>query len=81
MQEGSPYQVRGSKLTISFPKEAAFHKESLEQKESLNLMIKLWDEYQTKKNDIEALNAWKGGLSEAQKEILELLIKITPEKK
>ena len=49
-----------------------------EQKTSLNLTITLWNEYQDNKNDTQALNTWKTLLTDAQKDILALLIKITP---
>ena len=44
LQEGSPYEVNGSKLVISFPKEAAFHKESLEQKDCAKLVERIFSE-------------------------------------
>ena len=44
LQEGSPYDVKGPKLTISFPKEATFHKESLEEKDNLKLIEKVFSE-------------------------------------
>ena len=44
LQEGSPYELNGSKLTISFPKEATFQKESLEQKDNLKLVEKIFGE-------------------------------------
>lgn len=44
LQEGSPYAIQGSKLTIGFPKEAAFHKESLENKDSLRIVEKVFSE-------------------------------------
>ena len=49
-----------------------------EQKTSLNLTITLWNEYQDNKNDTQALNTWKTLLTDAQKDIVALLIKITP---
>lgn len=51
------------------------------QRDALNLMIPLWNDYQAKQSDAHTLNIWKSGLSEQKKDILELLIKITPEKK
>ncbi len=44
LQEGVPYQVKGSTLTIAFSKDAQFHKESLEEKESLKLLNKIFSE-------------------------------------
>ena len=53
LQEGSPYHVKDSKLTISFPQEATFHKESLEQKENLNLIEKVFSEKLNRRIKIE----------------------------
>ncbi|HOW36612.1 MAG TPA: DNA polymerase III subunit gamma/tau [Candidatus Omnitrophota bacterium] len=44
LQEGSPYALQGSKLTIGFPKEATFHKEALETKDSLRIVERVFSE-------------------------------------
>ncbi|MFA5060666.1 MAG: DNA polymerase III subunit gamma/tau [Candidatus Omnitrophota bacterium] len=44
LQEGSPSLLKGEKLTISFSPEAVFHKESLEQKDNLRLIEKIFSE-------------------------------------
>ena len=43
LQEGVPYQLKGMVLTIGFPREAKFHKESLEDKETMALITRVFD--------------------------------------
>ena len=45
LQEGSPHEIKGMQLTIGFPMEAVFSKESLEQKESLQLVERIFSEF------------------------------------
>jgi len=44
LQEGSPYELNGSKFIISFPPEAVFYKESLERKDNLKLIERVVSE-------------------------------------
>ena len=44
LQEGSPYDLKGNRLVISFPPEAVFHKESLEHNDNLKLIEKVFSE-------------------------------------
>lgn len=44
LEEGKPCKAVGAVLTIGFPKQASFHKESLEGKENHLLLEKLWKE-------------------------------------
>ncbi len=44
LQEGSPEQFEEGRLTITFPEEASFHKEALEDKENLHLVEKVFSE-------------------------------------
>ncbi len=44
LQEGSAFELKGTKLIIGFSKEAVFHKESLEQKDNLQLVEKVFSE-------------------------------------
>ncbi len=44
LQEGSPFELKGSRLTIAFSKEAGFQKEALEHKENLQLLEKVFSE-------------------------------------
>jgi len=53
LQEGSPYDFQGEKLTIAFPKEAAFHKEALEGKDVLALIERNFSEKLRKQIRIE----------------------------
>jgi len=40
LQEGTPLELKGDLLTIGFPHEASFHKEALEDKEAMSLIIR-----------------------------------------
>lgn len=42
LQEGSPYHFKENKLVISFPKEAAFQKESLEDKDNSEIVERIF---------------------------------------
>ncbi len=44
LQDGSPYRLKGTHLVISFPKEAAFHKESLQEKNNKQLVERVLSE-------------------------------------
>jgi len=44
LQEGSPYQLKGTQLTISFPKESNFHKEALQEKNNKQLVERIFSE-------------------------------------
>ena len=44
LQEGMPYAVVDKTLTIGFPPSAQFHKESLEQKQNIKLIERVFSE-------------------------------------
>ena len=44
LQEGSPFELKGSKLTIGFSQANHFHKESLEHRDNLKLVEKIFSE-------------------------------------
>ncbi|MFA6379192.1 MAG: DNA polymerase III subunit gamma/tau [Candidatus Omnitrophota bacterium] len=44
LQEGMPCLLKGTVLTIGFPHEAKFHKEALEDKDTMNLITRVVDE-------------------------------------
>ncbi len=44
LQEGTPVALKGTKLTVGFPSQAAFHKESLEEKENIKLVERIFAE-------------------------------------
>jgi len=44
LQEGSPFELKGSKLIIGFSQATNFHKESLEHKDNLRLVEKIFSE-------------------------------------
>jgi len=44
LQEGSPFELKGSKLIIGFSQATNFHKESLEHKDNLRLVEKVFSE-------------------------------------
>jgi hypothetical protein len=44
LQDGSPYQLKDSRLTISFPKESTFHKEALQEKNNKDLVERIFSE-------------------------------------
>ena len=53
LQEGGPYEVKGEKLIIGFPEDAVFHKESLEEKDYLKLLERIFSEKLRKRVIIE----------------------------
>jgi len=44
LQDGSPYKLQDSRLTISFPKESIFHKEALQEKSNKDLVERIFSE-------------------------------------
>lgn len=44
LQDGSPYQFKDSRLTISFPQESTFHKEALQEKNNKQLLERIFSE-------------------------------------
>jgi len=44
LQEGYPFEIKGNKLVIVFSSDAAFHKESLQEKDNLKLIQRIFSE-------------------------------------